>query len=767
MICVFRRNIMVLVLICLLGLPVGTVVADDAVGLANVPRDLVLIIDTSNSMAGQPLEDAKVAAKGFCENILRNPGARIAIVSFGGSGHVLCEFSRDIDMMNDEIDKLRSGNGTNTNSALRKAEEMLRVFARSGAIKGIVLLSDGTPTVGDSTLLGATRYDKETFGHYANCASAVYDYARKSLQGLDIWTIYFASTSNTYKPEDVRLGRTLLKDLQNRGYYDASMGDDIDWTLDLISGDIATTDPFDKEHEIWFQSYLPNVSDNPWHSIIVPWRRSFFEQSPTEYNHELALVCSALSASTGAYIGSSVGYESLLTLGFRDIESHNFDIVDTQFEGDDGLVYTLGQQLVEINGEMRQLFILLMRGTSGAFLVGKEWQSNFRFNPDSDYCHSGFHAAALKAYGSLQEYVSTHSDETAENLFIITGHSRGGATANLVGWEMTRNRFSSPAQTYVYTFATPNTMLNMSISASMNIHNVVNRSDMITLLPFALESEVTTDDGQLVKTAFMKQGNVWSYDGASPEMLEKLSELVGKDTSREDFKELLIVDDIYLHDYAPYLAWLLTQNPALSKPYWIDWQYLIIRCPVNVEVYTTDGQLVAKIEHNKVIDDVQNGHIMAAVDGDDKYLILPKNETFEIRLTAYDFGTMTYERQEFDEDGEAHTTTYQNVVLAPDKQFLSQVSSGEANLQLVENNQVIGTVAEDGSELLDNEPSDEAVAEEDNEPEPDNNQSDNGPFEFLSDPHYLVAFEAGLILGMIVILAIWLAFKILRRKFKK
>jgi uncharacterized protein YegL len=760
MIYVFKRSIWIFVLICLLGLSTSTTSTYADTVMANVPRDLVLIIDTSNSMAKQPLEDAKEAAKGFCANVLQNPGARIAIVSFGSRASVLCEFSRDVGMMNEKIDGLRSGGGTNTHDALQNAEETLRFFARSGAIKGMVLLSDGTPTSGPNVVLGRpAHYHKESFGRYANYASIVYDYAQEYLQELDIWTVYFASTYSDYAPEDIRLGRTLMKDLQNRGYYDASLGDDINWTLDLIGGDIAEADPFDKEHEIWFQSYLPNVADDPWHSIVVPWKRSFFEQSPTEYNNELALVCSALSASTGAYIGSSVGYESLLTLGFRNIESHNFDSVDTEFEGSDGLVYTLGQQLVEINGEMRQLFILLMRGTSGAFLIGKEWQSNFNFIPDSDYCHSGFHAAALKAYGSLQEYVGAHNDETAENLFLVTGHSRGGATANLVGWEMTRNRFSSPAQTYVYTFATPNTMLNMSISASMNIHNIVNRSDMITLLPFALTTEVTTDDGQLVESAFMKQGNVWSYDGVSPEMLDKLSELVGKDTSREDFKALFIVDDIYLHDYAPYLAWLSTQNPALSKPYWIDWQNLIIRCPVNVEVYTADGQLVAKIERGKVVDEgVQNGHIMAAVDGDDKYLLMPRNETFEVRLTAYDFGTLTYERQEFDEDGEAHTTTYQNVALAPDKQFISKVDSN-VNLQIIENNQVVGNVAEDGSESdLNSDPLNDKDVEEPVDP----NTANNKIIFWLSTDH-LIVFAAGLTLGVILTVVL-IALRRRRRK---
>jgi len=71
--------------------------------------------------------------------------------------------------------------------------------------------------------------------------------------------------------------------------------------------------------------------------------------------------------------------------------------------------------------------------------------------------------------------------------FIITGHSRGGAVANLLAVEMNFNSlYFDRNNIYTYTFASPRTVTIFSAASNPihgNIFNIVNRRDVVTSLP--------------------------------------------------------------------------------------------------------------------------------------------------------------------------------------------------------------------------------------------------------------------------------------------
>jgi VWFA-related protein len=106
----------------------------------NVPVAIVLAIDTSDSMYGQPLEDVKAAALTLTNSL--NPGDSVAIVSFSASPQLVQEFSSDQAVLTTAIESLSPQIG---GTALYDASAYSIEIAQSALLqrKSVILLSDG------------------------------------------------------------------------------------------------------------------------------------------------------------------------------------------------------------------------------------------------------------------------------------------------------------------------------------------------------------------------------------------------------------------------------------------------------------------------------------------------------------------------------------------------------------------------------------------------------------------------------------------------
>lgn len=247
-------------------------------------RYTVLVLDTSGSMSGTPAQEQKEAAKKFVSSLSSANGTNyVALIAFSSNAAVQREFTTDLSVLQTSIDALRTGGSTNTNEALQKAGGLLNAVETEGAIKNIVLCSDGLPQT------GATNYDgpytSSDYGYYSRANSA-YHTATALKESCYIYTLgFFHALSGQTRT----FGERFMEDLQNAGCHIVENGED----LEFVFGDIA--DDITQGKKTGTFSYASGSQD---YTATYYYDDKYFAPSATEYNSHLATMslCLALSA---------------------------------------------------------------------------------------------------------------------------------------------------------------------------------------------------------------------------------------------------------------------------------------------------------------------------------------------------------------------------------------------------------------------------------------------------------------------------------------
>ncbi|MCX7992449.1 MAG: VIT and VWA domain-containing protein [Fimbriimonadales bacterium] len=116
-----------------------------------LPKHLVFVLDRTGSMAGEKIEQAKEAFK-YCLNNLQ-PNDKFNLIVFSEQATPLFEglmpaTRENIQRALQRVESLQAQGGTNIYEALRVAFQSLPV-ERTPALRAIVFLTDGLPTVGE------------------------------------------------------------------------------------------------------------------------------------------------------------------------------------------------------------------------------------------------------------------------------------------------------------------------------------------------------------------------------------------------------------------------------------------------------------------------------------------------------------------------------------------------------------------------------------------------------------------------------------------
>lgn len=199
----------------------------------------VLVLDTSTSMVGKPLEREKEAVKRFCKTVLSSDGKNyVAMVTFDTSARVVCNFTDNPGMLNQCIDRVTTSDGTNMEAGLQTAGQLLaNIPDGTNMMKNVILCSDGLPRTGAKLASGRYKAKDSAYYLFANAAYKT-DAALKN-QKYFIYALGFFHKSSGNK---LAFGKRLMKDLASKDkYYVVTETKDIDHVFDDIANRITKT----------------------------------------------------------------------------------------------------------------------------------------------------------------------------------------------------------------------------------------------------------------------------------------------------------------------------------------------------------------------------------------------------------------------------------------------------------------------------------------------------------------------------------------------
>lgn len=252
--------------------------------------------------------------------------------------------------------------------------------------------------------------------------------------------------------------------------------------------------------------------------VTFPWDDAWFAQDAASYRHDLAAASMALSAA--AYLGGvDTGIQAALAdLGFTRMQAYNYH-PSAEKSGRAAAYVFARKKVPSAGGGSVWLTAIVIRGT-GEYM---EWASNLNMGAGAD--HAGFSKARDELLENLEKYFSSAGIGARERKtmrYLITGHSRGGAVANLTAASLTaKNR----ERVYAYTFAAPAVSFQAKREGYENIFNIVSREDLVTRVPLS-----DWGCGRYGADLHLPTRDRWgdAYDAAFEKMNRRYTALTGK-----------------------------------------------------------------------------------------------------------------------------------------------------------------------------------------------------------------------------------------------
>lgn len=225
--------------------------------------------------------------------------------------------------------------------------------------------------------------------------------------------------------------------------------------------------------------------------LDVGWNEEWFgRKSSFEYDHDIARIAAVLSEV--AYDDYSAGKPhiiediyAMLGVDSSDIEMH-YDIdYGEPILGNDQAAFSIASRTIKTDDGEFPLVFVTIRGTP---LNANEWISNLNISDKSKKpipTHEGFSVTAEQVHHALMTFLLKKGIPAKDAFFLITGHSRGAAIANLLGARMAADGIFDTARVYDFTFASPNvtTDENCGDEKFGFIWNIINAEDIVPTVP--------------------------------------------------------------------------------------------------------------------------------------------------------------------------------------------------------------------------------------------------------------------------------------------
>ena len=409
------------------------------------------------------------------------------------------------------------------------------------------------------------------------------------------------------------------------------------------------------------------------------------------YNPKLAYMLAGLSRS--AYDKSKIK-ESYKSLGFNDPKTYNYT------SGNIVAAHTIGKKTLN---DGSTLVMVTARGTEDIY----NWLTNLNLNTVdiNKGNHLGFDISANTVFSNLKDYLGGEIPTTNVK-YVITGHSLGAATGNLLAVKLSEAGVPI-SKIYDYNFACPDvvrggdSVLNHDGNHN-NIFNIGSAKDAVSVIP-GVNLDLAVIDIKHKPEPWGKYGKSYWFSND----WNKSSEIDIKFT---------IKGILNAHDAKKYVDYLAKFKSISNYKNYVELKVTraftkcktiihAIFCPVDVDVYDNNGKLVASVKNNEIVKLDEGSDVLVFVEGDKKYVQTPADKNYDIRLTGNDTGTMTYTAVKADlatQEIEAQKT-FENVALTDGKAMeTSSVANAEVEdtkLYVIDDeSDIIAEIATSGKE---------------------------------------------------------------------
>lgn len=409
----------------------------------------------------------------------------------------------------------------------------------------------------------------------------------------------------------------------------------------------------------------------------VDFKESLFEKSAYEYDNELATLGAMLCMAAGR--GEQEICQLFYQLGIEDANIENFN-----YGGENA--FSIAHLPIRLNGEEMNLMFIVVRGS----VVDREFIGDHFAKANREFlgymAYDYVEDFEKKVWEAVKEYANGHEDlYDKPRTFFITGHSLGGATANLItalaNNPETGNSWifmdTDVSRIFTYTYGAIDSIdvKTPVVDGYENIHNIYNFYD--TFGPNGWP--IFTASGNSGKGKF---GHIDQF---------------GHPYTTNPFS----CDNHLIENY---LSSIVEGAISCKHPYFGS----SVWCPVDVEVLK-NGEVVGRITDNQVDEELlaANPEVALMVVEDSKHIaVFDSPEAYSLRITATDDGEMSVSTVSFDDSGESYgAAEYPNVEIETGQVFSMELPAADSagsdpqtpELLVMDGDRISGKVNPDGS----------------------------------------------------------------------
>lgn len=221
----------------------------------------------------------------------------------------------------------------------------------------------------------------------------------------------------------------------------------------------------------WYSTY--NKDNKTIHDTYY-YSDDWFKDKAEKDNEELALASMQLTASAVSGDENGTGAAFLKSMGFDEVGFSDFASTDP-----DDFNYTWGRKTLDDGTTL--VAIAVQSSSQDMSVKNKGWKQNFTVNGDSS---DGEHYAYAKAVDKMIDGIADLGAGDKVKYW-ITGHSRGGAIANVLAAHLPDRLGDRNAGIYAYTFEAPATTDEETAGSGDYgyIHNYLCSDDFVTMIP--------------------------------------------------------------------------------------------------------------------------------------------------------------------------------------------------------------------------------------------------------------------------------------------